>query len=368
MFATKIAEVRRHRGPTWRATPWSPIDSRRSKQESLLRILFVAHSEKLDPQTLIKNLAGEYRGNYRRQLYRLSRRIATGTPLVSALEQTPDALSDEDVLAIRFGTQSGTLQSIYRSLIDDVDGDAQRASSRFREFAYYGGSMCVVITIVISFLLLVIIPIFLQINNDYGLDHESVWPPWALQLLLVINQYRENAGVVGLVFAVFLVWVLLSGPIRRQFRRTFATRWLKPFAQLRSADLLRLLSTATEAGRPLPASISTLARYHFDKSIRAQLLFARNEIEQGSDVWTSLAEANLLSPEESHALAASTSSGSRAWAMRQLADAKRTRVFQSFETMVTLAQPAITLVFAAVTLFLCISVFQFLTHIVFALD
>ncbi len=44
---------------------------------------------------LVANFAEEHRGTYRRQLRRLALRLADGTPLVDALEQTPEVLRDD---------------------------------------------------------------------------------------------------------------------------------------------------------------------------------------------------------------------------------------------------------------------------------
>ncbi len=48
---------------------------------------------------------------------RLTKRLRNGTPLVSALEQTPEAVCEMDAVAIRLGYQSGTLPHIYSQLI-----------------------------------------------------------------------------------------------------------------------------------------------------------------------------------------------------------------------------------------------------------
>ncbi len=131
-----------------------------------------------------------------------------------------------------------------------------------------------------------------------------------------------------------------------------------------AAEILQLLSQAVEAGRPLPAAISTLARYHFDKSVREKLLFARNEIEQGADVWTSLTESRLLTPQEASALANSSSSRSRVRAMRRLADWKQNTVIRRNENVVALVQPIMTLFFAAIVLLIGTAIFGVLTQMI----
>ncbi len=81
---------------TWRISVFWLPDLRSSVQRSLLRLLHVAHVERLALAPLVHALALEHRGGNRRRLRRLAFRLAGGMPLIEALEQTPDALSDED--------------------------------------------------------------------------------------------------------------------------------------------------------------------------------------------------------------------------------------------------------------------------------
>ncbi|MGV3485763.1 MAG: type II secretion system F family protein [Planctomycetaceae bacterium] len=362
-FGSRLISLARRRGPTWRSTPWWQVESYRAKQESLLRLLAVAHEQRLDPTPLIRNLASEHRGAFRRRLFRLAARLESGTPLVSALEQTPDVMSDQDLLAIRFAIQSGTLAATYQSLLERPSDTWLRARTRIREFCVYGGTMVIVMSSLIAYMFAFVLPRMMQFGDELG-------PPSCrpLSLRWLFGTY-DHAGwfiVLLLLVAVALAAFGLA-PVRRFFTRRLAARLLSPVARLRTAEMLQMLSIATEAGRPVPASISTLARYHFDPNSRSKLLFARNEVEQGTDVWTSLADAKLLSSSEAHALAVATSNRSRSWTMRRLVQWKRQQVFQGTETAVMFARPFLTLIFAALVLTLCYSMFEFLTELIFGL-
>ena len=188
--------------------------------------------------------------------------------------------------------------------------------------------------------------------------------PWAFRVLITACDILADYAPLWILAAVIVAWLVWSLPSRRFFRRFVATRWVRGIAQTRSAEILQLLSQAVEAGRPLPAAISTLARYHFDKSVREKLLFARNEIEQGADVWTSLTESRLLTPQEASALANSSSSRSRVWAMRRLADWKQNTVIRRNENVVALVQPIMTLFFAAIVLLIGTAIFGVLTQMI----
>jgi type II secretory pathway component PulF len=352
------------RGPTWRVSTWWPGDSRDSMQRSLLRLLSIAHIERLDVAPLISNLAEEHRGSQRRRLRRLARRLSDGTPLVDALEQTPDVLRDENVLAIRFASQTGTLASTYPYLIDRFDDASSRVYSRLCQSVAYFGLTLLMMVLILSFLMVFVVPTLEMVHAEFGL---AALAPWPFRLWVAACHHVVNYWPLWILFTVGMAWLLGSSSSRRFFRRVVAARWVRDVAQARSAELLRLLSMAVEAGRPLPSALSTLARYHFDGSFRQKLLFARNEVEQGADVWTSLVEARLLTPQESEALAQSSSSKSRVWTMRRLADWKLEQLGRRSEMLAACVEPAITVVFAAIVLLIGSAMFGFLAQMIHSL-
>jgi type II secretory pathway component PulF len=332
-------------------------------QGSLLRLLSIAHAQRLEVMPLVANFAEEHRGAYRRQLRRLALRLADGNALVDALEQTPEVLRDDVVLSLRFANQTGTLEPTYRHLVEIHDASSNRVEAILRQTIFYTFVTVLILALLLSFLMVFIVPTLEHMLEELGID-ESASALWAFRAMIDSCVHLSNYWPLWL-FGVILIAVLCgSSWSRRFFRRVIATRWVRSAAQARSAELLRLLSFAVEAGRPLPAALSTLARYHFDRNVRQALLFARNEVEQGADVWTSLAKARLLTTQESDALANSSSSQSRAWAMRHLADWKHDQVCRRTESRIAMARPLATLALAAVVLLVGSAMIGFLAHFI----
>lgn len=336
--------------PLWVGTPWWPADTLASKQHALLLVLSVAISERLDVVPLVESLAKEHRGRYRRRLYRLARRMAAGTSLADALEQTPGALSDEQMLAIRFGIQSGTLSEVLQSLVDQREQTMNPISHRLRQIGFYGTFVSVLFLLVLSFIMVSIIPSWHRIMADFSLDTTA-----PLRLLTGISNAMAEMWPLIFLSLLFCVWLIKSEFSQRFFRRRVLSRLFKPIAQLRSASLLNLLAVAQQAGRPLPATLSTLARYHYDSLIRHKLLFVRNEVEQGANLWKSLVKARLLSHAESRALASSTSADSTVWTLRHLANWKRNRVARRFDVYVDFLMPIVILLMASVVLLMALA-------------
>ncbi len=334
----------------WLMAPWWPADTLASKQRSLLRILSVAAAERLEVAPLVACLAMEHRGRYRRRLRRLAQRLAARTSLADALELTPGVLSDEQILAIRFGDQSGTLPATLANLLKTEYQAVMQVNIRLRQMVFYVGITITILILMLSFMMIQIVPSFQAIFNDFelGLPNMTI-------VLIGISNFAVNYWFLIALPLLAVVWVFRSETSRRFFRRVLSSRVVRPIAALRSADLLDILSVTLRSGRPLAGALSTLARHHFDSFIRHKLLFVRNEVEQGADVWHSMATARLITPAEAQALENSTSVESRAWTMMRLAGLKRSRVAGQIDVCVNLLQPLIILMLAGTVLFIALA-------------
>jgi len=309
-------------------------------------MLSVAVTERLELAPLVTSLANENRGRYRRRLYRFAKRMAAGTSLPDALEQTPGTLSDEQMLAVRFGIQSGTLPEVLGCLVEQRDQSLNSISHRVRQVGFYGVLVGILFLLVLTFIMTKIIPSFQAILDDFSLD---ITEP--LKLLIGVSNAVVQLGPIIPLALLFCWWLVKSELPQRFFRRRVLSRLFKPITQLRTANILRLLAIAQQAGRPLPGSLSTLARYHYDSMIRNKLLFARNEVEQGTEIWSSLAKTGLLASAESRALESSAAANSTAWTLQHLADWKRNHVARRFDIYIELLMPVVIVLMALVVLF-----------------
>ena len=347
-------------GPRWYVSSLWPCDSLESKQYSLLSLLAVAHTERLDPKPVIHALASEHRGAYRRRLTFLAKRLEKST-LVQALEKTPDALSEDVVLAIRFGSQSGTLTSTYAQMMatEKPRMDVLRATQQSSKV--YWTAIALAICIVLPFMMFFIAPTFRKMWVDFDRSPEI---GWSLKSLMQVYSLISEHLLWVCVSCIALAWLVWSSASQRFFRRHLADRLFRPNALMRSARLFRMLSIAVEAGRPISGSLSTLAKYHFDPNIRNRLLLARNELEQGVDDWSSLVDAKIISPKEFQAIHSSDSGRVRSWMLFRMASVKLETAQQSVLMRSAILQPIVILIFAAIVLWICFSFFSFITTLI----
>jgi type II secretory pathway component PulF len=320
---------------------------------ALLRLIAVATEERLALAPLLEAWAADQGGAQGDRILRLARLLQEGAPLPDAVEQAPRLLRDEDVLAIRFGAQSGILAASVRQSIDELNAEIDDRRPSVRGAIAYAGALVLVFFGISAFYYIKIVPAIQDILQDYDL----LAPPvlrWNIEFTVLLDRYWFLAALL----LAALAWLFFSAKRGRAVREALLGRVFRTWRQLRWADVLEKLSLASAAGRPVPGALSTLARYHFDLRIRRDLLFARNEVEQGADVWPTLAAAGLLTTQEEWLLDVAERNGNRSWALTKLAANKKRRVRRRLRVWSALTLPIIALVFGGYVLAQALSLFM----------
>jgi general secretion pathway protein F len=331
---------------------WWPSYTTLTQRRSLLRLIAVATEEHLPLGPLIEAWAADERGVQVSRLRRLARLLAEGTPLASAIEQAPGGLGDEDVLAIRFGAQSGTLAAAVRGALDDSQARPTSRASLFRRTIIYFCAVSLIGLLIVAFVQVKIVPVINKILADF-----SVQPPEMFQRSQQLASIVTGFWWLGVLMVLGLLWSAFSARPGRFIRHVIFGRLFRSLQELRSAEVLQKLSVATHAGRPIPGALSTLARYHFDPLVRHKLLFVRNEVEQGAELWQSMTATGLLTPPEAELMKSADRVGNRSWALRQLAAGKRRRTLRRLDRLSELFLPAVVLAMGTFVLFHALMIF-----------
>ena len=329
-----------------------------SQSNALLRILSLATDERLDLPPLLRAFAQDQIGAWHWRVWRLAELLESGSSLSAALEQVEGLLADRDVLSIRCATQSGTLAETLRSMCDESRHVHEALENRFKDSLAYYATVFVVTVLIIAFLLIKIFPTYQGIFADFAMV-----PPAPLSVLIQLGDtFWRFIGIV-LLLGLAGAWVLWTRP-NRPLRLGLLMHLLQPWSDARSAELMHDLSITSRAGRPISGVLSTLARYHQDEGLRRKLLFVRNEVEQGEDVWQSMRGVGLLSRDEVALLEAAVKVGNRPWAMQQIATRKRVRLNRRLELFCELLHPMAMLVLGCVIALVASAVFLPLVRLI----
>jgi type II secretory pathway component PulF len=202
------------------------------------------------------------------------------------------------------------------------------------------------------------VPEFRAIFDEFQLELPAVTEAF----VRMIGIFENYAWLLILALLVGLLSFVFARPGR--FARREMARFVGPVRARRTAGLLRLIAIASNAGRPIAGALSTLARYHFDPTLRNKLLFVRNEMEQGADLWQSMSAVDLITDADVRALDLAERLDNRSWVLTQLAHAKNRRAMRRLDHLSQLVLPALVLLIGLFVLFQALALFAPLTNMI----
>lgn len=344
-----------HLAPNWLYS----LRTSRTQNQTLLRLLTLATEQRLSLVPLLEAFADDERGPQQRRIRRLVQLLKSGSELPDALERVPGILPDAAVLAIRLGAQSGTLGDTLRGFVETSEHPQRHIAVQTRNNFVYVAVLIFIAVCLWSFVMIRIVPVYQQILVDF-----DTYGPGSFQLMIEIGIWLASNLWLILACAFVVLWAFWSGRVGRSARHGFLARLVRPIVDLQSAEVLRNLGIVTASGRPIPGALSTLARYHHDASFRQKLLFVRNEVEQGADLWEIMQDVGLISAGEAAVLESAGRAGNRSWALQELATRKRTRNLRRLELVVEFLRPALVIVVGACIGFIILSLFAPLADLI----
>jgi type II secretory pathway component PulF len=329
------------------------------QRQALLRLIAVAAEENLPLAPLVEKWAEDERGRQRVQLRRLAGLLKNGRALPDAIEEVGGVLSEEDLLAIRFDSQMGTRTAAIRQALDRNEPGAGGSARQVRGDVIYFVTVLFIAFNLITFIHLKIVPVFQKMLQEFGTQ-----PPSALTWSISTANTLVSLWWLFAIGGVVVTWCLVSTRTGRFVRHSIFDHWFRSLRELHAADVLRKLQVATAAGRPIPGALSTLARYHFAPSVRHKLLYVRNEVEQGADVWQSMSDVDLLTPAETRLLKTADRVGNRSWILAQLAAVKQGRTIRRWAVIAQMVLPILVLFLGMVVLFQALTIFAPLVKLI----
>ena len=340
-----------------------PPYTTRLQQQSLLSVLLASAEDRVPLVPLLIAHQADERGVQKSRLNRLIHLLNDGVALPDALEQVPQLLSDEATLGIRFGMQSGILAPMLKELVDRYESSADRGWHTGRQTLGYLLAVLSCGAPIFLFMMTKISPTFVVILDDFQLER-----PASLSSLIEFSVWFSQ--LIPLLIVLLIIYALMwrFGVIRRLFGTSLLSSLSHGLSGAASAELMSDLAVATEQGRPVAGSVSTLARYHYDRTVRHRLLFVRNEAEQGMDIWSALREAKLLSTDEAISIDVAGQVGNRPWVLRQLSARRRSVDRQRWRLSSELLLPAVVIGFGAFVLWIAVAFFLPIVQIIESLS
>jgi protein transport protein HofC len=293
---------------------------RQARQYALLSAMAVGAERLMPLAPAVDAFAEESWGVMGRRARRLAALLRAGMSLADALYRTPGLIPRQAQVTIRVGQESGLLAAALRDVVRSHDVHAPVWHQIMGRTLYLCGVIVFACGFVVPFMMIKIIPEFRKIFEEF--DAEL---PGITQIVIgVANTFFHFWFLLGPVLFILFTVLLI------QF--VSGARWNVPLVnwltrRLDTAAVLEALALSAERNLAFAAAIDTLARWYPKGWIRRRLRGVLGDLKAGIDWSQSLARRGLIREVELAVFLAAGRAGNLAWALREMAESNRRRLY-----------------------------------------
>ncbi|MEN5016774.1 type II secretion system inner membrane protein GspF [Erwinia sp. Eh17-17] len=294
----------------------------------------------------------------RTMLHAIRQKVLEGAALADAVALWPAIFPPLYQAMIAAGETSGRLGSVLEQLADYSE-KTQNIKSKLTQALIYPLLLTLVALGVIALLLLTVVPTVVE-----QFVHMKQVLPLSTRLLMSISDKVRLCALpllLVLLLAAACAHKLLQQPAYRL--RWHRAKLRLPVAgrivlDLNLARYARTLSILSNSAVPLLEGMHIGATVLSNQFIRQQLQHAAERVREGSSLTLALEQTQLLSPMMRHMIASGESSGEIDSMLTRSADIQDNAFISQMTLAVSLFEPLVVIVMAAVVLFIVLAILQ----------
>jgi general secretion pathway protein F len=294
----------------------------------------------------------------RTMLHAIRQKVLEGAALADAVALWPAIFPPLYQAMIAAGEASGRLGSVLEQLADYSE-KTQNMKSKLTQALIYPLLLTLVALGVITLLLTTVVPTVVE-----QFVHMKQVLPLSTRLLMSISEKVRLCALpllLVLLLAAACAHKLLQQPAyclrwhRAKLRLPVAGRIV---LDLNLARYARTLSILSNSAVPLLEGMHIGATVLGNQFIRQQLQHAAERVREGSSLTLALEKTQLLSPMMRHMIASGESSGEIDSMLTRSADIQDNAFISQMTLAVSLFEPLVVIVMAAVVLFIVLAILQ----------
>lgn len=270
--------------------------------------------------------------------------VNEGESLSNSMARSPKVFNETLVSLVRAGEASGSLDTSLERMGEQYKKDAEIAAT-VKKAMMYPIIVLVVAVIVVVFMLVYIVPSFMNMFNDIGIE----MPKITLMVVAASDWLVANYPLVILILVVLVIAIIAftKSPTGKKFTSWMALKL--PGVQMftiksNASKIARTLSTLLTAGMTVIEALaileSTLPNYYYKQAIKE----IREDVLTGQPMSRKFVEnEKLFPPMLSHMIAVGEDTGDITSMLMRTADYYDLEVDTATQTMMSFIQPAIIL-------------------------
>lgn len=281
-------------------------------QLALLWLMATACEKDLPLDTAVDAMAADAKGAWKFRLEDFAAILRRGVPIQIAVQQVPDLLPPEAVLAAKVGASAGTLGQSLRAEAERQSEiyEAAHSQSILGVLIYVAAVLSALISVT-SFLMVWIVPKFKKIFDDFDIELPAI-----TQSLI---DFADSSGPIlliplclGAIIAPIL-WLLWSLGFR--YKALNLRNW---YPRLDMGAVLRQLGVVVQNGQPIVDGLHIISTQHPNTSTWKRMSRVYEAVKSGEEPWKMMQHEKLLRTRERGLLESAERAGNLGWALMLL--------------------------------------------------
>jgi general secretion pathway protein F len=296
------------------------------------------------------------RAAVKRILSQVREDVREGSSLADALASHPDIFSDLYVGMVRAGEAAGALEAVLNRLAEYSERQSEFVS-KVRGAVTYPIIMMCVGALIMGFLVSYVVP---QVATIFEQQHAVL--PLMTRVLISLSAFLAGYWFELLIVMAALVAGVIAGLATTAGRRIYDTTLLRvPYVgptllKVSCARFARTLATLLESGVQLLPSLTAVKRVVSNGLLAEAIEGSRDSIREGHGMGQTLERCGLFPALLVQMIKVGERSGELEQMLERIADNYEREVEASLRQMTTVLEPLMTLLMAALILFMMLAV------------
>lgn len=293
--------------------------------------------------------------NFCTVLKNMHKKLLTGSTFSEAVDSNKKVFPAMFLSMVRAGEMSGNIELVMGRLAVQY-GKEYKTESKVKSAMTYPIVLAVVATVVVIFLLMYVMPTFVDLYQSSGVALPYV-TRIMLKLSIGLQNYWQFVALALLGTVLVIIRLMKNENVRYKIDcfklRIPLYKVLK--VKLAASRFSRTLSTLVESGVPLISGLEAVSTIVGNEKIKRLILCVREDVRKGSSLSYSIEQYNIFPPMVHNMIKIGEESGELEDVLNKTADFYDEEVENSIQKLVVLIEPVMIVLMAAIIGFIMLA-------------